>query len=340
MLLNLVDTRALPAILCSKGNIGGDSAAMNKAARMRHEMVRLLDAGASTTALRMAEAGKARLDDPIGHTLSDLHGSAAQNVDLRTLLSHRSGLEAWGGFYLDVPHEPGTGAARRWIISEASRRVSDSSKARRCVYSDLGYIIAGELLARINKSSLDEAVREWVTAPLQIEKTLFFAGETGRSGLLKRSAPTERCDWRERVVRGEVQDENCAALGGVSGHAGLFGTAEAVARFGAEMLNVHQGKSSFLPKSALATSLADPGDGVSWRMGWDTRSATGSSGGQRLSAHAFGHLGFTGTSLWCDPERDVAIVLLSNRVHPSRANERIRGFRPAFHDGVLAAYDS
>lgn len=294
----------------------------------------------ATTALRLAEAGKANLDDPIGHSLSDLRGSATENVDLRTLLSHRSGLEAWGGFYLDVPHEPGTGAARRWIISEASRRVSDCSKASSCVYSDLGYIIAGELLARINKTSLDAAVREWVTEPLQIEKSLFFSGETGHAAALKRSAPTERCEWRERVVRGEVQDENCAALGGVSGHAGLFGTAESVARFGAEMLEVHHGKSNFLPKKALEASLVDPGDGATWRMGWDTRSKTGSSGGQRLSMNAFGHLGFTGTSLWCDPERDVAIVLLSNRVHPSRANEKIRGFRPAFHDGVLAAYDS
>ena len=292
------------------------------------------------TALRMATAGKAELDDPIGHALSDLRGSPAETVNLRTLLSHRSGLEAWGGFYLDVPHEPGSGAARRWIVSEASRRVSDSSAARRCVYSDLGYIIAGELLSRINKTPLDQAVREWVTSPLSLTDTLFFAGETKHSSLLKRSAPTERCDWRGRVVRGEVQDENCAALGGVSGHAGMFGTAESFARFGAEMLEVHEGTSDFLPQQALSESLCDPGDGATWRMGWDTRSETGSSGGQRMISRAFGHLGFTGTSLWCDPDRDVAIVLLTNRVHPSRANEKIRGFRPAFHDGVLAAYDS
>ncbi|MFT5356351.1 MAG: CubicO group peptidase (beta-lactamase class C family), partial [Polyangiales bacterium] len=183
----------------------------------------------ATTALRMSVAGMADLDEPIGHALSDLRGSAAENVNLRTLLSHRSGLEAWGGFYLDVPHELGTGAARRWIVSEASRRVSDSTAARRCVYSDLGYIIAGELLARINKTPLDEAVREWVTAPLNLAETLFFAGESGHGSLSKRSAPTEHCDWRDRVVRGEVGDENCAALGGVSGHAGLFGTAESVA---------------------------------------------------------------------------------------------------------------
>lgn len=305
-----------------------------------YDLASLTKSLTATTALRMADAGKADLDVPIGHALCDLRGGAAENIDLRTLLSHRSGLEAWGGFYLDVPHEPGTGAARRWIISEASRRISDSSKARKCVYSDLGYIIAGELLARTNKTTLDVAVRQWVTEPLHIEKTLFFAGESGHGSLLKHAAPTERCDWRERVIRGEVQDENCAALGGVSGHAGLFGTAESVARFGAEMLRVFHGSSSFLPKAALATSLADPGDGATWRMGWDTRSETGSSGGQRLSMNAFGHLGFTGTSLWCDPERDVAIVLLSNRVHPSRANDKIRGFRPAFHDGVVAAYDS
>ncbi|MFK8002448.1 MAG: serine hydrolase domain-containing protein [Polyangiales bacterium] len=294
----------------------------------------------AVTALRMAMAGAMDLDEPIGHALSDLRGSAAETVSLRTLLSHRSGLEAWGGFYLDVPHEPGSGAARRWIVSEASRRVSNSSAARRCVYSDLGYIIAGELLSRINKTPLNEAVREWVTSPLNLEDTLFFAGESGHGSALKRSAPTERCDWRGRVVRGEVGDENCAALGGISGHAGLFGTAESVARFGVAMLDVHQGASNFVPKAEFNASLSDPGDGSTWRMGWDTRSKTGSSGGQRMSENAFGHLGFTGTSIWCDPERDVVVVLLSNRVHPSRANEKIRGFRPAFHDGVLGAFDS
>ena len=192
----------------------------------------------------------------------------------------------------------------------------------------------------MNKTPLEEAVRQWVTSPLHIADALFFAGEPGHASLLKRSAPTERCDWRGRVVRGEVGDENCAALGGVSGHAGLFGTAESTARFGVEMLDVHQGRSDFLPHKAFMDSLSDPGDGSTLRMGWDTRSKTGSSGGQRMSERAFGHLGFTGTSLWCDPDRDVVIVLLTNRVHPSRANEKIRGFRPAFHDGVLAAHDA
>lgn len=305
-----------------------------------YDLASLTKSVTAVTALRMAVAGMTDLDEPIGHSLSDLRGGAAEKVSLRTLLSHRSGLEAWGGFYLDVPHEPGSGAARRWIVSEASRRVSNSSATPRCVYSDLGYIIAGELLSRINKTPLEEAVREWVTSPLNLVDTLFFAGESGHGSVLKRSAPTERCDWRGRVVRGEVGDENCAALGGISGHAGLFGTAESVARFGVEMLNAHQGVSTFLPQREFQASLTDPGDGSTWRMGWDTRSKTGSSAGQRMSDHAFGHLGFTGTSLWCDPERDVVIVLLSNRVHPSRANEKIRGFRPAFHDGLLGAFDA
>ncbi len=291
------------------------------------------------TALRMAEASLLDLDGPALEILSDVRGACLDGVSVRALLNHRSGLDSWGGLYLDVPHEAGSSAARRWLVSEAARRPSQSNGRKGCLYSDLGYIVGGEVVARCNKTSLDQAVRQWITAPLGLAASLFYAGEGRHGSALRRAAPTERCDWRGRVVRGEVHDENCAALGGVAGHAGLFGTAETVARFGRAVLDVANERSDFFSKGGLEDCLRDPGDGASYRLGWDTRSTNGSSAGNRMSRLAFGHLGFTGTSIWCDPERDVVIVLLSNRVHPSRANEKIRGFRPAFHDGVLAVYD-
>ncbi|MEM9863704.1 MAG: serine hydrolase domain-containing protein [Myxococcota bacterium] len=289
------------------------------------------------TAMRLVEAEMLSLDGSCEALLSDLRGIELSSLNLRGLLSHRGGVDAWGGLYLDVPHEAGSGAARRWILAEAARRVHPTTPPR-CEYSDLGYVIAGEVVARANKTTLDAAVREWLSGPLGLGDELFYAGEASRSSRLRKAAPTERCPWRGRIIRGEVHDENCAALGGVGGHAGLFASAETVASFGRAMLEVYHGRSNFLRGATHRECLADPCDGGRDRIGWDTKGPR-SSAGQRMSARAFGHLGFTGTSLWCDPERDVAVVLLTNRVHPSRANEKIRGFRPAFHDGVLAVYD-
>lgn len=291
-------------------------------------------------ALRMVVAGKVALDARADSLVNDVRGGPGGAKTLEALLSHRAGLAAWGGLYLDVPHDPGTPAARRWILSEAARRQHEEDGA--VVYSDLGYIIAGEMLARAAGQTLDQVVARYVTEPLGIDHDVFYAGALpaeARTQLARRAAPTERCEWRGRLVRGEVHDENCAALGGVSGHAGMFGSAQAVATFGRTMLDVLDGRSDFLPAKLLEGALADPGDGDTHRLGWDTKSAGESAAGRRMSAGSFGHLGFTGTSIWCDRTRNVVVVLLTNRVHPSRANEKIRGFRPAFHDGVLAMLD-
>ncbi|MBC7172132.1 MAG: serine hydrolase [Polyangiaceae bacterium] len=141
------------------------------------------------------------------------------------------------------------------------------------------------------------------------------------------------------MLRGEVHDENCAALGGVGGHAGLFGTARGVAVFGRWLLDNLKGRSTLLVPQALLRKSLEPQPGGTHRIGWDAKSEGESLAGRRLSAGSFGHWGFTGTSLWCDPERDLVIALLTNRVHPCRANQKIRGFRPAFHDAIVAAFD-
>ncbi|MFW6051305.1 MAG: serine hydrolase domain-containing protein [Myxococcota bacterium] len=292
----------------------------------------------ATAALRLVEARRLSLDARADSLVSDVRGGPGGSATLEALLSHRSGLAAWGGLYLDVPHDPGSAAARRWILSEAARRKDEDGGA--VVYSDLGYIIAGEMVARAVGSPLDQVVRGWVTEPLGIDHEVCYAGALSKDAslrLARTAAPTERCEWRGRVVRGSVHDENCAALGGVAGHAGMFGTAHGVAVFGRAMLDVLAGRSDFLSKETLAAALADRGDGDTHRLGWDAKAGEDSSAGRRMSERSFGHLGFTGTSIWCDPERDIVVVLLTNRVHPSRANEKIRGFRPAFHDGVLAA---
>lgn len=292
-------------------------------------------------ALRAVAAGEIQLTTRAQELLPDVRGTWGGEATLHDLLAHRSGLAAWGGFYLDAPHEAGSTAARRWVLTEAARRRAEAPRGS-VIYSDLGYIIAGEMLARAAKSTLDEVVARHVTQALGLASVVYYLGALPleqRTHLARRVAPTERCEWRGRMVQGEVHDENCAVLGGVSGHAGLFGDARAVATFGRAMLDVLHGRSDFLPGALLQDALADPGDGSSHRLGWDTKSDDTSSAGRRMSLKSFGHLGFTGTSLWCDPVRDVVVVLLTNRVCPSRANVKIKGFRPAFHDGVMAAFD-
>jgi len=291
----------------------------------------------ATAALRMVAAGRLALETRTDTVVTDVRGGVGGAASLEALLTHSAGLAEWGGLFLDVPHDPGTPAARRWILSEASRRPAEGQEG--VVYSDLGYLIAGEVLARAAGEKLDRVVAREVTDPLGISNELYYPAALPadrRAQVSRDAAPTEHCEWRGRLVRGEVHDENCAAFGGIAGNAGLFGTARGVAVFGRAVLESYLGRGGFLPKDMMARALA-PRESTTLRLGWDTKSPNESSAGRRMSANAFGHLGFTGTSLWCDPERDLVVVLLTNRVHPSRANERIKGFRPGFHDGVIAA---
>lgn len=292
-------------------------------------------------ALRLVADERLELDVRADSLVGDVRGGPGGAATVEELFTHRSGLAPWGGLYLDVPHEPGTTAARRWILSEAARRTEEPVPTAD-LYSDLGYIIAGEVVARAAGLPLDRALMREVFEPLGISDSVFYAGALPpekKTELALRAPPTERCEWRGYLVRGEVHDENCAALGGVSGHAGLFGTAKGVARFGYEMNEVLAGRSTFLPKAALEAAIAER-PGCRYRFGWDGKSGEGSAAGRHMGPRTFGHLGFTGTSIWCDPDRGIAVALLTNRVHPSRANEKIKGFRPAFYDGVVAAFDA
>jgi CubicO group peptidase (beta-lactamase class C family) len=293
-------------------------------------------------ALRAIARGGISFELRAEQVIADARGTPGGTATLEQLLTHRSGLAAWGGLYLDVPHDPGTNAARRWIFGEACRRTDDAAQGK-SVYSDLGYIVAGEAVARATGRDLDELLASEVLTPLGIDDHhLCYAAAlpADRLGELSRkAAATERDEWRGRLLRGEVHDENCFALGGISGHAGMFGTARGVASFARAYLDASQGRGPLLPKAITDRALAAR-PGGSHRLGWDGKTGPESAAGRRASKSTFGHLGFTGTSVWCDPERDLVVVLLTNRVCPSRANEKIKGFRPAFYDGVFAAFDA
>jgi CubicO group peptidase (beta-lactamase class C family) len=295
----------------------------------------------ATLCLRLVERGALSLELRAEQLVADVRGTPGGAATLEQLLSHRAGMAAWGGLYLDVPHELGSGAARRWMFTEAARR-GDEGRPNRAVYSDLGYIVAAEVVARATGCDLPTHLRREIVEPLGLGALdLCYSSALSPEqlrDLARRVAPTERDEWRGRVVRGEVHDENCAALGGVSGHAGVFGTARGIGALGRAVLDAAMGRADapLVSQATLRAALAVR-EGGSHRLGWDGKSAGESSAGKRMSAQTFGHLGFTGTSIWCDPVADVVITLLSNRVCPSRANEKIKGFRPAFHDAIMAA---
>jgi CubicO group peptidase (beta-lactamase class C family) len=202
------------------------------------------------------------------------------------------------------------------------------------VYSDLGAIVAGQIVERITGQRLDAYLRVHLFGPLRMSSTTYLPD----SALRGRIAPTEFDPWRQRLVRGEVHDENAFALGGISSHAGLFSTARDMTRFARMYLNGGTLDSAriFGPRTiAMFTVAQDPG--LSHRaLGWETPAGT-TSGGTLLSPHAFGHTGFTGTSLWMDPANDLFILLLSNRVNPTRENRRIFDVRAALADAVLTS---
>jgi CubicO group peptidase (beta-lactamase class C family) len=222
-------------------------------------------------------------------------------------------------------------------LREAATRTEERPAAAGSLYSDLGYMLAGETITRAAGVSLDEVVATEVTDPLGIASEVFYAASlprSARASFVTRVAPTEQCSFRGRVLVGEVHDENCSVFGGIAGHAGLFGQANAVLDFGLAVLDALEGRSTWLDQALIRWAVR-PRPGGGHVVGWDTKSAEGSSAGSLFSSRAFGHLGFTGTSFWCDPARALCVVLLTNRVHPTRENIRIREFRPRFHDQVV-----
>jgi CubicO group peptidase (beta-lactamase class C family) len=294
----------------------------------------------ATVALRLAQAGRIDLHAPAARWVHEIAGLPGGEASLAQLLSHRAGLVAWEALFEQIPDQPGSERARGYVLRAAASRRDPAAPADPTsvgsVYSDLGYLVAGEALARAAGLGLEALVRREVGEPLGIADQLFYAAalsDDARTALRLRVAPTEQCALRARLPRGEVHDENCAAFGGICGHAGLFGTAQAVLAFGLAMLSALGGRSGWLDQALVRWALT-PLPGGGHVVGWDTRSGEGSSAGSLFSERSFGHLGFTGTSLWCDPVRNVCAVLLSNRVHPTRENIAIRAFRPRFHDLV------
>ncbi|WP_242107980.1 serine hydrolase [Luteimonas aquatica] len=296
----------------------------------------------TTMAMMLVDQGRLDLDARVASYLPrfvDGPGQASDKdaVTVRQLLTHSAGLQATAQLYRDTQ-------GRQAFLERIEAMPLAYRPGTESRYSDLGVILLGEILERVSGVPLDTFAREQVFEPLDMRQTRFFP-EPPPSDVLARIAPTERDPWRGRVVRGDVHDENAYAMGGVAPHAGLFSTAGDLARFAQMLLyggvldDAGGARQRIVSHDTVALfTRRDGAVADSTRaLGWDTRSPEGSSAGSLFSADAFGHTGFTGTSLWIDPERELFVVLLTNRVHPTRENNRIREVRPAVADAVVRA---
>jgi CubicO group peptidase (beta-lactamase class C family) len=286
----------------------------------------------TTAAMHLVAAHRLQLTDPVARWLPEWRGEDRSAVTVEDLLLHAAGLPAWLPLFREHQgRQAFTAAIARVPLEYAPRTAS--------VYSDLGFILLGIILENAAQQPLDQQFVA-LRSQLGLGDLTFRPPEAWKP----RTAPTEFDPWRGRLLRGEVHDENAAALGGVAGHAGLFGVVSAVGTFAQWVLRARAGDRDACERLAAQETMrrfttrgAVPGS--SRALGWDTMLAT-SSCGTRLSSSAFGHTGFTGTSLWIDPVRDLYVVLLTNRVHPSRDNELITQVRPAFHDAAVEGIDA
>jgi CubicO group peptidase (beta-lactamase class C family) len=307
---------------------------------------------ATTVAVMMlTRDAKMRLDDRLTRFFHNFGVHGKGHVTFRHLLAHSSGLAAWRPFYQQIAEVERSGkvnfmasrGAKEFVYEEIHREKPEAPAATKTIYSDLNFISLGEAVEQVSGIGLNRFCRDKIFRPLELRATDFIDISLVRTRRLEpvpeMFAPTAVCPLRKRLLIGEVDDENAFAMGGVAGHAGLFAPVREVDRIVAELLACYAGRSDFVPQKIVQQFWArDPAvRGSTWALGWDSPSPEYSSSGHRFSAAAVGHLGFTGTSVWIEPARGIAISLLTNRVHPRRDNQAIRDFRPKIHDLIMEA---
>jgi beta-N-acetylhexosaminidase len=290
----------------------------------------------TSAVMMLSQQRQLDLDAPVSHYLPEFAAAAKSDPDpawrarvtVRMLLLHDSGLPAHRDFY-----EKSKG--KDTILTRVLAEPLVHEPGTKIEYSDLGFILLGTIVERLTGKSLDQFARQNIFTPLGMTESLFNPPRSLRA----RIAPTENdTAYRKRLIRGEVDDENAWAMGGVAGHAGLFSTASDIAAFAQMMLNGGiYAHNRLLSRATIREFTARQTIGDAARaLGWDVPSEPSSSG-RYFSGKSFGHMGFTGASLWIDPERKLFVILLTNRVNPSRTNEKIREVRPALHDAVMEA---
>jgi CubicO group peptidase (beta-lactamase class C family) len=306
---------------------------------------------AATLLMQAVDEGLASFADPVSKYVSGWYFSDDKDRESATLLhllNHSSGLPAWDKFYLRYPLAPSpdvADATRAEIITTIVRTPLEAPPGTRNCYSDLGYILLGNILERVFDRSLRDLAHERIFTPLDMRQTAYVSPAHGDRPL-DAAAATEDCALRKRLVVGTVHDENTEIIGGVSGHAGVFSTARDLLKFCRHILAIDRGtldRPGIVSRETLRFCLSEKARAANRQPhpghhlgGWDTPSGKLSSAGRGFQAgNTVGHLGFTGTSIWIERDLDLIAILLTNRVYPTRENALIKDLRVAFHEAVL-----
>ncbi len=306
----------------------GTVSSVSEAKRVRHDT--LFDVASltkpvvtSTLAMLAVQRGQISLQDPVQAYLKNFH--RAEEFTIEQLLSHTSGLPAWRPYYeicKEASHFPEM--AKRCYQEKIAQEPLESPPGQQRRYSDLGFILLGFILEKWGMDSLANLFQSHVGLPWNLNEGFFSPLDQ-----LDNVVATENCPVRRYQVCGEVHDLNAHALGGVAGHAGYFSTAKNLERFIHGLWRAWEGHEPLLHAETLRLFL---GHMRHPKLGWDEVSRPHSQAGNYFSEDSFGHLAFTGCSLWMDPRDKKYIILLSNRVHPRADNEAIKKFRPHVHD--------
>ncbi len=294
----------------------------------------------------LSQAGSLGLEDRASSFLPQLgrFDPAKEAITIRQILSHSAGFLEYLPLFqkllekeeLDGRKVFGGAEGRDCILQEIFKTPLSYTPGESVLYSDLGFFLLGEIIGKVSGKRLDQFVQEEVFSPLGMTNTFFRDLE--KPGTEERSedsfAATEQCPWRGKTLRGEVHDDNAYAWGGIAGHSGLFSTLKDLMPYCHWVVDGYEGKeiriSQELAGKFLGCQRTPPG--TTWALGWDTPTPGKSTSGDFFSPQSVGHLGYTGTSIWIDLEKKLVVILLTNRVHPSRSNWKIKSFRPYLHN--------
>lgn len=287
----------------------------------------------SLAIMKLIERGKLDLRQPLHTVISEFKTTDKADIGIHHLLHHNSGLPAYRPYYQNI--SGGAPADRKRALRNLLlKEPLISPVGGQVLYSDLGFMVLEWVVEHVSGERLDRFVRQEIYDPLAIQQLFFI--DLAAVAPVGPYATTEKCPWRSRFLTAEVHDENAHATGGIAGHAGLFGNAEHVHKLLMALMAAYRGQ-NICPvfKQDLVKIFFKRRAGTDTALGFDTPSQTGSSSGTSFSGNSVGHLGFTGTSFWMDLDRYITVILLTNRVHPTRENDAIKRFRPILHDTVM-----
>jgi len=288
--------------------------------------------------MKLFQEGKCDLTTNLSSVLPQFQKTGKEHITIRHLLCHNSGLPDYKPYFKSLSHLPvkeRKSALEELLIKEPLV----SQTGERTLYSDIGFMILKWVVESVSGMRFDRFVLQEIYQPLGLMRLFFVDLERAEGSAITprvKFAATERCKWRKIILEGKVHDDNAYSVGGIAGHAGLFGTAGDINRLLNKLLLTYHGTlpGSLFRRETLQLFFRKQEDSDR-SLGFDFPSQSHSSCGDYFSEKSVGHLGFTGTSFWMDLEKNIIVILLTNRVHPSRDNERIKKFRPEIHNAIM-----